>query len=127
MDAAISNGTDLAQSTESLLSLTTAVAAANAEFLNSPSAASSITLLSTTDSSMSSALSDSQSKPHEQSSNALSTQLNCKLLYREMTGLESRIKQEDTQDNSDEPFETRILIKGCESEITNEMEKVKWN
>ncbi|KAM6500746.1 hypothetical protein JOM56_003760 [Amanita muscaria] len=90
-----------------------------------PSVASSITLSSTTDSSTSSALFDGQSKPHEQSSNALSTQL--KLLYREITGLESRIKQEDTQDDSDEPFESRILIKGRESETTNEIEKDKWN
>ena len=89
-----------------------------------PSVASSLTLSSTTDSSASSALFDTSSQAHEQSSsNAFSMQL--KLLYREITSLENRIKQEDAQDDADDSLEGRVLIQG--KEIENfELEKEKW-
>ncbi|PFH52354.1 hypothetical protein AMATHDRAFT_74154 [Amanita thiersii Skay4041] len=89
-----------------------------------PSVASSITLSSTTDSSTSSALFDSQGQTHEQSSsNAFSTQL--KLLYREITGLENKIKQEDSQDEVDDGPEARVMIRGRETE-SDDIEKERW-
>ncbi|KAK2460537.1 hypothetical protein APHAL10511_007007 [Amanita phalloides] len=89
-----------------------------------PSVASSLTLSSTTDSSASSALFDGQSQGHEQtSSNAFSMQL--KLLYRQITELENRIKQEDSQDEAEDSLEGRVLIRGKETE-NYELEKEKW-
>ena len=48
-----------------------------------------------------------------------------KLLYREITSLENRIKQEDAQDDAEDSLEGRVLIRG--KEIENfELEKEKW-
>ncbi len=89
-----------------------------------PSVASSLTLSSATDSSASSALFDTPSQAHEQSSsNAFSMQL--KFLYRQITSLENRIKQEDSQDEAEESLEGRVLIRGKEVE-NFELEKEKW-
>jgi protein SMG6 len=46
------------------------------------------------------------------------------LLYREITGLDNRIKQEDVQDEADDFLEKRIFIRGRENE-NNELEKEK--
>ena len=48
-----------------------------------------------------------------------------KLLYRQITSLENRIKQEDSQDEAEDSLEGRVSIRG--KEIENfELEKEKW-
>lgn len=88
-----------------------------------PSVSSSFTLSSTTDgSSASSALFDRQGQqPNDESgTNAFAVQL--KKLYRAITNLETKIKQEDQDEGEDAG---RIMLKGKEVENV-ELEKEKW-
>lgn len=83
---------------------------------------SSFTLSSTTDgSSASSALFEGQRKSaEEQGTNVFAVQL--KKLYRTITSLESKVNQEDLEENEDSG---RILLKGKEVE-DEDLEKDKW-
>lgn len=86
---------------------------------------SSFTLSSgTTDnSSASSALFDGARPPREDpSNNAFAVQL--KKLYRSISTLESKILNEDSDDNADEG---RVLLKGRGREVSeDELEQQKW-
>ncbi|KAK0210568.1 hypothetical protein DFS33DRAFT_302757 [Desarmillaria ectypa] len=83
---------------------------------------SSFTLSSTTDgSSASSALFEGQRKSaEEQGTNVFAVQL--KKLYRTITSLESKVNQDDLEENEDS---SRILLKGKEVE-NEDLEKEKW-
>ena len=89
---------------------------------------SAFTLSSTTDgSSASSALFDgrpNQGQGTEDSGNSVfSVQL--KKLYRKITNLEIKIKQEDSMDEVDDGMNTRVMLKGKEVE-NEDLEKEKW-
>ncbi|KAF8964027.1 hypothetical protein BDZ97DRAFT_1904591 [Flammula alnicola] len=89
---------------------------------------STFTLSSTTDgSSASSALFDgrpNQGQGTEDSgNNVFSVQL--KKLYRAITNLETKIKQEDAMDEPDDGMNSRVLLKGKEVE-NEDVEKEKW-
>ncbi|KAF8162971.1 hypothetical protein B0H34DRAFT_744517 [Crassisporium funariophilum] len=85
---------------------------------------STFTLSSTTDgSSASSALFDGRPNQEESGNNVFSIQL--KKLYRAITNLETKIKQEDSTEETDEAMGSRVMLKGKEVE-NDELEKEKW-
>lgn len=89
---------------------------------------STFTLSSTTDgSSASSALFDgrpNQGQGTEDSgNNVFSIQL--KKLYRAITNLETKIKQEDSMDEAEDGMSARVMLKGKEVE-DDDLEKEKW-
>jgi len=89
---------------------------------------SAFTLSSTTDgSSASSALFDggpNQGPGTEDSANTVFS-LQLKKLYRNITNLETKIKQEDSMDEGDDGRNTRVMVKG--KEVENQvLEKEKW-
>ena len=83
---------------------------------------------STTDgSSASSALFDggpNQGPGTEDSGNTVFS-LQLKKLYRTITNLETKIKQEDSMDEGDDSRNTRVMVKGKEVE-NEDLEKEKW-
>ncbi|KAF9483772.1 hypothetical protein BDN70DRAFT_904058 [Pholiota conissans] len=86
---------------------------------------STFTLSSTTDgSSTSSALFDGRPNHTEDAgNNVFSIQL--KKLYRTISNLETKIKQEDSNDEVDDGMSARVMLKGKETE-TEDLEKEKW-
>lgn len=88
---------------------------------------STFTLSSTTDgSSTSSALFDgrpNQGQGDDASNNVFSLQL--KRLYRTISNLETKIKQTDSSEETDDSMTTRVMLKGKEVE-SEESEREKW-
>lgn len=89
-----------------------------------PSISSSFTLSSTTDgSSNSSALFDGKSGHHEESgNNQFGAQL--KRLYRNITDLEAKVKQDELDDAAES--NSRVRLKGKESASSEDAEHEKW-
>lgn len=90
---------------------------------------SSFTLSSTTDGSSASSAIFDQSRPNKNSedgsTNVFANQL--KKLYRNITNLENRIKDEDLEPEEDSRYNGRILRKGKElTEEDEEAEREKW-
>ena len=48
-----------------------------------------------------------------------------KRLYRTISNLETKIKQEDSTDEADDGMNTRVMLKGKEVE-TEDLEKERW-
>jgi len=87
---------------------------------------STFTLSSTTDgSSASSALFDGRpgQGTEDSGNNVFSVQL--KRLYRNISSLENKIKQEDSMEETDDMQTSRVLLKGKEVE-NKDLEKEKW-
>ncbi|KDR73471.1 hypothetical protein GALMADRAFT_71996 [Galerina marginata CBS 339.88] len=89
---------------------------------------STFTLSSTTDgSSTSSALFDGRPNqgPGTDDSGNTTVSLQLKRLYREISNLETKIKQEDSSEEFDDAMSTRVMLKGKEP-VSEEPEKDKW-
>ena len=85
---------------------------------------STFTLSSTTDeSSTSSSLFDGRPNQDRAENSIFALQL--KKLYREITNLETKVKQEDSMDDTDDVMSSRVLLKGKEVE-NDDLEKEKW-
>ena len=85
---------------------------------------SAFTLSSTTDgSSTSSALFDGRQNQEQAGNSIFSVQL--KKLYREITNLETKVKQEDSTDDTDDVMSSRVVLKVKEVE-NEDLEKEKW-
>jgi protein SMG6 len=85
---------------------------------------STFTLSSTTDgSSTSSSLFDGRPNQDRAENSIFALQL--KKLYREITNLETKIKQEDSMDDTDDVMSSRVVLKGKEVE-NEDLEKEKW-
>jgi protein SMG6 len=85
---------------------------------------SAFTLSSTTDgSSTSSALFDGRPNQDQAGTNVFSDQL--KKLYRQISNLEAKVKQEDSVDDADDLMSSRVVLKGKEVE-NDDLEKEKW-
>ena len=96
-------------------------ASSTSSYANSVSSSSFTLSSNTDDSSASSALFEQQGRPNEESgTNIFAVQL--KRLYRTISTLEDKVKQEDAEDTAEEG---RILLKGKEVD-ENDLEKEKW-
>ena len=85
---------------------------------------SAFTLSSTTDeSSTSSSLFDGRPNQDRAENGIFAHQL--KRLYREISNLETKVKQEDSMDNTDDVMNSRVMLKGKEVE-NDDLEKEKW-
>ena len=85
---------------------------------------SAFTLSSTTDeSSTSSSLFDGRPN-HDRAENSIFAH-QLKRLYREITNLETKVKQEDSMDDADDVMSSRVVLKGKEVE-NDDLEKEKW-
>jgi protein SMG6 len=85
---------------------------------------SAFTLSSTTDgSSTSSSLFDGRPNQDRAENSIFAHQL--KRLYREISNLEAKIKQEDSMDDTDDVMSSRVVLKGKEVE-NDDLEKEKW-
>jgi protein SMG6 len=85
---------------------------------------STFTLSSTTDgSSTSSSLFDGRPNQDRAENSIFALQL--KKLYREITNLETKVKQEDSMDDNDDVMSSRVVLKGKEVE-NDDLEKEKW-
>ena len=51
--------------------------------------------------------------------------LQLKKLYREITNLETKVKQEDSMDDTDDVMNSRVVLKGKKVE-NDDLEKEKW-
>ena len=85
---------------------------------------STFTLSSTTDES-STSLSLFDGRPNQDRAENGIFALQLKRLYREITNLETKIKQEDSMDDSDDVMSSRVVLKGKEVE-NDDLEKEKW-
>ena len=85
---------------------------------------SAFTLSSTTDeSSTSSSLFDGRPNQDRAENSIFAYQL--KRLYREISNLEAKVKQEDSMDDTDDVMSSRVVLKGKEVE-NDDLEKEKW-
>jgi protein SMG6 len=85
---------------------------------------STFTLSSTTDgSSTSSSLFDGRPNQDRAENSIFALQL--KKLYREITNLETKVKQEDSMDDTDDVMSSRVMLKGKEVD-NDDLEKEKW-
>ena len=85
---------------------------------------SAFTLSSTTDeSSTSSSLFDGRPNQDRAENSIFAHQL--KRLYREISNLEAKVKQEDSMDDTDDVMSSRVVLKGKEVE-NDDLEKEKW-
>ena len=81
-------------------------------------------LSSTTDeSSTSSSLFDGRPNQDRAENSIFAHQL--KRLYREISNLETKVKQEDSVDDTDDVMTSRVVLKGKEVE-NDDLEKEKW-
>ncbi|KAJ7602470.1 hypothetical protein FB45DRAFT_1072964 [Roridomyces roridus] len=90
-------------------------------------ASSNFTLSSTTDgSSASSALFDRKSNPQgsESNNNVFAHQL--KKLYRAITDLETKVKQEDSDDSAEDGGRTFVMTKATDDAVEVDKEREKW-
>jgi len=91
---------------------------------SSTSSYTAFTLSSTTDgSSASSALFDGRPNRDQDGNSVFSVQL--KKLYREITNLKIKVKQEDSMDDADDVMSSTVVLKGKEVE-NEDLEKEKW-
>jgi protein SMG6 len=86
---------------------------------------SAFTLSSTTDeSSTSSSLFDGRPNQEDRAENGIFAH-QLKRLYREISNLETKVKQEDSMDDTDDVMSSRVVLKGKEVE-NDDFEKEKW-
>jgi protein SMG6 len=96
-------------------------ASSTSSYANSVTSSNFTLSSNTDDSSASSALFERQGKPNEESGNNIFA-VQLKRLYRTITTLEDKIKQEDVDEGVEE---SRIMLKGKEV-ASDEFEKEKW-
>src|SRR6202453_1652838 len=86
---------------------------------------SAFTLSSTTDeSSTSSSLFDGRPNQEDRAENGIFAH-QLKRLYREISNLKTKVKQEDSMDDTDDVMSSRVVLKGKEVE-NDDFEKEKW-